>query len=53
MTIGESDRSVARTLQRQTFVLAYRDAFLLLGVMMLVSILVALCFRYPCTPQLL
>ncbi|MDB5599098.1 MAG: drug resistance transporter, EmrB/QacA subfamily [Xanthobacteraceae bacterium] len=41
---------VARTLQREAFVLAYRDAFLLLGVMMLVSIVAAMCFRKSLLP---
>jgi hypothetical protein len=42
---------IARTLQREAFVLACRDAFLLFGVMMLMSILAALCFRNPCSPE--
>ena len=42
---------IARTPQREAFVLAYRDAVLLLGVMMLLSILAALCFRNPCSPE--
>jgi MFS transporter, DHA2 family, multidrug resistance protein len=42
---------IARTLQREAFVLACRDTFLLFGVMMLVSILAALCFRNPCSPE--
>jgi hypothetical protein len=39
------------TLQRKAFVLAYRDAFLLLGITMLVSILGALCSARPCSPE--
>jgi hypothetical protein len=42
---------IAHTLQREAFVLAYRDAFLLFGVMTLMSILAALCFRNPCSPE--
>jgi hypothetical protein len=42
---------IARTLHREAFVLACRDAFLLFGVMTLVSILAALCFRTPGSPK--
>lgn len=41
---------IARTLQREAFVLAYRDAFLLLGVMTLASILIGLGFRRTTLP---
>jgi hypothetical protein len=40
---------IARTLQREAFVLA--SVFPLLGVVMLMSILATLCFRYPCSPE--
>lgn len=36
---------VARVVQREAFVLAYRDAFLLLGIMMLAAIVISFCFR--------
>jgi DHA2 family multidrug resistance protein len=41
---------IARTLQREAFVLAYRDAFLLLGILMLASILIAFGFRKTMLP---
>ncbi|HEV7339007.1 MAG TPA: DHA2 family efflux MFS transporter permease subunit [Bosea sp. (in: a-proteobacteria)] len=41
---------IARTVQREAFVLAYRDAFLVLALMMFASILVALCFRKTTLP---
>jgi len=41
---------VARLVQREAFVLAYRDAFLLLGGMMLIAALISLLFRRPILP---
>ncbi|MDB5582084.1 MAG: transporter [Bradyrhizobium sp.] len=42
---------VARALQPEAFVLAFCSAFRLLGVMMLVSILAAPCFRKTLPPE--
>jgi DHA2 family multidrug resistance protein len=41
---------VARLVQREAFVLAYRDAFLLLGSMMLAAALISLLFRRASLP---
>lgn len=41
---------VARLVQREAYVLAYRDAFLLLGGLMLLATLVSFCFRRTSLP---